>query len=582
MDRQVINSIRRVLGHVKSGKQSFIIGIIFKILERCLSILPCVLCCYWLYAELSKVTIATMLLSTPSDYLMALSGVFLLQLICAYVGQQQSFIGGYQIAQDYRSKAISHYRHLPLGVMHQIYSSEFFELLRDDIKKVERIFSHVLPDLLSALMAAFFGLVILLCIAPSYALSMCLILPCAFGAMHVLKQRFIHVSKAKAHADKYTRSTLIDYIEALKTLRLFDQTHHWLARVKKQLDGAKQHVLQAEMWGAGPLLGYRAVLNMALVLFVVTLALSLPEANTSAMNFDAIVFGVLIIPLLMILNEVAEHCSTLRMVIQSECTVEAFLSKPSLSEPCVPITPQNHSIEFERVSFGYDDIDTINNMSFYAPEGSITAVVGETGSGKSTLLNLCARFFEPSSGCVKVGGVGLQEIGSQNLHNLISMIFEDVQLIDSSILENIRIGNADATDEEVYQACVDAHCFEFINKLPDGINTQVGENGILLSGGQRQCIAIARALLKDTPIVLLDDITASLDPITQADVVSAIQHLLQNRTVITVSHRLSSIVQADNILVIEQGNVVESGSHRCLLSIGGYYTRLWRAESHVA
>ncbi|KZN63435.1 hypothetical protein N473_16570 [Pseudoalteromonas luteoviolacea CPMOR-1] len=581
MDRQAISSISRVLGHVKSGKQSFIIGITFRVLERCLSILPCVLCFYWLYAELSKVTITTTLLSTPSDYLMALGGVFLLQLICAYVGQQHSLIGSYQIAQDYRSKAISHFRRLPLGVLHQMHSSEFFELFGDDIKKIERIFSYVLPDLLSALMAALLGLVILLFIAPLYALSMCLILPCAFWVMHLLKQRFIHISKAKAHAEKHTRSTLIDYIEALKTLRLFDQTHHWLARVQKQLDVAKQHALQAEMWSVGPLLGYRAVLNMALVLFVVTLALSLPEANTSAMNFDAIFFGVLIIPLLMILNEVAEHFSTLRMAIQSECKVEAFLNKPTLSEPCDPITPQNHSIEFERVSFGYDGIDIINNMSFYAPEGSITAIVGEAGSGKSTLLNLCARFFEPSSGCVKVGGVGLQEIGSENVHNLISVIFEDVQLIDSSILENIRIGKPDATDEEIYQACADAHCLEFINRLPEGINTQVGESGVLLSGGQRQCIAIARALLKDTPIVLLDDITASLDPITQADVVSAIQHLLQNRTVITVSHRLSSIVQADNILVIEQGKVVESGSHRCLLSIGGYYTRLWKAESHV-
>ncbi|AOT10850.1 ABC transporter ATP-binding protein [Pseudoalteromonas luteoviolacea] len=581
MDRQIITSIGRVFSHVSAGKQLFIIGIIFRVLERCLSILPLLLCVYWLYIELNNMTGVTRLLSTPSDYLMALGGIFLLQLICAYFGQLKSFSGSYHLAQAYRIKAITHFRRLPLGVIQTTHSSEFFELMSDDIKKVESIFSHVLPDLLSALVVPLLGVIILLFVAPLYALGLCVILPCALWIMHITKKKFNLAAKTKVQTYKHTSSTLTDYVEALKTLKLFNQTHHWLARVQKQLDIAKQHTLQVEMWGASPVLGFRVILNMAMVLFVITVALTLPENGTPPVNVSAIVFAMLILQLLVMLNEVAEHISMLRIAAQSECKVEALLKEPSLAEPVDPIIPQTYSIEFERVSFSYGGNTAINNVSFYAPEGSITAVVGETGSGKSTLLNLCARFFDPTSGCIKVGGAALQEVGSHNLHNMVSMVFQDVQLIDASILENIRIGKPEATDEEVIEACVHAHCIEFIDKLAEGIDTRVGDGGVLLSGGQRQRIAIARALLKDAPIVLLDEVTASLDPIMQADVVSAIQYLLQNRTVITVAHRLSSIVHADNILVINDGKIVESGSHRCLLSIGGFYTRLWRAESQA-
>ena len=277
------------------------------------------------------------------------------------------------------------------------------------------------------------------------------------------------------------------------------------------------------------------------------------------------------------LFEIAEYLSVLRIAIQSEQKLESILNEPVLVEPINVKIPLNFDIELENISFYYKDKKVIDSVNFCVKQGSTTAIVGASGSGKSTLLNLCARFFEPNSGRIKIGGIDLNEIGSEGVHQLVSMVFQYIQLIDASIAENIRIGSPSASDEEVMQACRLANCLDFINQQPEGMNARVGDGGLLLSGGQRQRIAIARALLKDAPILLLDEATASLDPITQTEIVQAMSNLIQNRTVITVAHRLSSIVNADNIIVLQEGKVVESGGHHCLLSRGGYYTQLWNA-----
>ncbi|MCF6441321.1 ABC transporter ATP-binding protein/permease [Pseudoalteromonas luteoviolacea] len=582
MDRQVINSIGRIFGHVNDGKKTFLSGVLFRGFERCIGIVPMMFCFYWLHTQQSLGTLDGAFLSSPVDYFIVLVAIFVAQLLCAYLGQIRSFTGSYQLVHAYRTKAINHFRRLPLGHIHKTHSSEFLELLSEDIKQVESIFSHVLPDLLSAATASVTILLFMLIISPLYALGLCAILPCAFWVLRVAKTRFNWAAKAKVQMNKHTSSVITDYIEALCTLKLYNQTRHWLARVQKQLETSKQHSLQVEMWGAGPVIGFQVILSFSVVLFVVMLALTTPENSEGHLNLSTIIFAMLLLQLLALLNEIAEQSMSLKLAVQSEQKVESLLCEATLEEPYKPQKPEQFDINFERVSFNYDDKKALEHISFIVPQGSVTAIVGETGSGKSTLINLCARFFEPQSGCITIGGIDLRDIGSEEVHNLISMVFQDMQLVDASILDNIRIGKPDATFEEVHHACEQAQCLGFINKLPNGLDTPVGEGGVRLSGGQRQRIAIARALLKGAPIVLLDEATASLDPITQTEVVSAIKNLLKDRTVITVAHRLSSIVHADNILVINEGKIVESGTHRCLLSIGGYYTRLWRAQSQAA
>ncbi|MCG7552616.1 ABC transporter ATP-binding protein [Pseudoalteromonas sp. Of11M-6] len=579
MDRQALLSIGRVIEHASSGKWRFYTGVVFRVLERSVAITPLLLCFHWLQQQFLTTPKMMPWLSTPMDYLMALGGCFVMQLICAYIGQYQSFVGSYQVVHAYRIKLINHVRHLPLGRVRRTHSSEFLEMLTEDIKKIEGIFSHIAPDLISALVTPVIGLVVMLFINPIYALSALILLPLAFWVMEVSKRKFVQVASAKQQSYRQSASTITDYIEALKTLKLYDQAQTCLSHLAKQLEKTKQHSLQVEMWGAGPVLTYRIVLNMVLSMFVIMLAITLPEQRFSGVDFTTILFALLLIKLLEPLQEVGEYLTVLRLAMQSERKLEVILNEPVLVEPDSPQLPSNFDIEFERVSFQHGAKKVIDDVSFCVPQGTTMAIVGASGSGKSTLLNLCARFFDPNSGCVKIGGLDLKDIGSKGVHQLVSMVFQDIQLIDASIVENIRIGRLDASDEEVKDACKTANCLEFVDTLPNGINTRVGDGGLLLSGGQRQRIAIARALLKDAPIVLLDEATASLDPITQSEVIIAMNNLLQNRTVVTIAHRLSSIEGADHIIVLEQGKVVESGCHHRLLAQRGHYTYLWNTQA---
>ena len=233
--------------------------------------------------------------------------------------------------------------------------------------------------------------------------------------------------------------------------------------------------------------------------------------------------------------------------------------------------PKGHDIEFDHVSFAYDDHDVLKDVSFIAKEGEVTALVGPSGSGKSTCAKLAARLWDVNKGTIRVGGVDIKTVDPEILLSDYSMVFQDVVLFDASIKENIRLGKKGATDEQVYKAAKAANCDEFIKKLSNGYDTQIGENGIKLSGGERQRISIARALLKDAPIILLDEATASLDVENETKVQEAISRLLANKTVLVIAHRMRTVQAADKIIVLEDGKVKEEGSPEKLYEKNGLY-----------
>jgi ATP-binding cassette subfamily B protein len=244
--------------------------------------------------------------------------------------------------------------------------------------------------------------------------------------------------------------------------------------------------------------------------------------------------------------------------------------------------PKQHNLSFEGVTFGYNNETVLDNITTNINEGEMTAIVGPSGSGKSTVLRLAARFYDPQTGRVCFGGVDEQAIDPETLMSQISMVFQDVYLFKDTVYNNIRYGKETASRDEIEAAAKAACCFDFIMKLPQGFDTMIGEGGSTLSGGEKQRISIARAILKNAPVILLDEATSSLDPENEAEIQEAINRLVEGRTVIMIAHRLKTVRNADKIIVLEQGRVTEQGKHEELLQKGGLYAHLWELQSQMS
>ena len=253
-----------------------------------------------------------------------------------------------------------------------------------------------------------------------------------------------------------------------------------------------------------------------------------------------------------------------------------------VAEGADSFAPDGHDIVFENVGFAYDNEQVLKGVSFTAKEGEVTALVGPSGSGKSTCARLAARLWDITNGTIRVGGVDINTVDPETLLSDYSMVFQDVVLFDDTVMENIRLGRHGATDEEVIEAAKAANCDEFVEKLPNGYDTQIGENGAKLSGGERQRISIARALLKNAPIVLLDEATASLDVENETKVQGALSKLLQNKTVLVIAHRMRTVEAADKIIVLKDGMVAEQGKPEDLMNTGGEFAKMVNLQSESA
>ena len=257
--------------------------------------------------------------------------------------------------------------------------------------------------------------------------------------------------------------------------------------------------------------------------------------------------------------------------------IKAVMDEPE-AKGSAPADVSGHSLSFQNVRFGYGDEEVLHGISFDAQEGKVTALVGPSGSGKSTCAQLAAKFWEPNSGRILCSGKDIAGFSEESWLAHVSIVFQDVILFDDTVANNIRIGREGASDEEVAEAARTAHCLEFIEKLPQGFDTMLGENGASLSGGERQRLSIARALLKDAPVVLLDEATASLDPENETLIQRAVGTLCAGKTVVVIAHRLRTVANADKIVVLDDGRVAEEGSHKTLLAEDGLYARLWRLQ----
>ncbi|MGP3964018.1 ABC transporter ATP-binding protein [Nonomuraea sp. 3N208] len=372
-----------------------------------------------------------------------------------------------------------------------------------------------------------------------------------------------------------TASRIVEYARQQPTLRAYGVLDRpELGTLEESLvrqEGSQSRLTMRGAWGMIAFFGTLQLVVTAVIALTVALTLD----GTIAL---AVMVGVLVVTLRMLdpLSQLGELAGTVQINADAIGRVRKLLAVPPLPEPDRPAEPAGAGIELRGVRFGYDGGPAvIDGIDAEIPAGSFTAVVGPSGSGKSTLLKLISRFFDVDEGSVRIGGHDVRELGSAGVSRLTAQVFQDVYLFEGTIADNLRMAAPDASDEDLDRVARVARLDEVVERLPDGWHTRVGEAGSTLSGGEKQRVSIARALLKDAPVVLFDEATAALDPANEAAVADAIHELARERTVIVVAHRLSTVVAADRILVLDRGRITERGDHDTLLAAGGTYARFW-------
>ncbi|MEV0105651.1 ABC transporter ATP-binding protein [Nocardia sp. NPDC050799] len=482
--------------------------------------------------------------------------------------------------RDLQTRIGDHLSALPLGWFETHNAGPLSRLTVENVREIQQAFAYLVAKVLNSIVVPLGVAVGMLFVDWRISLAMLLAAPVLFF-VNGLAARSYAAGDRRAHAAAAEADArVLEFAQAQPVLRSLGA----LGAGNRALDAAL-----AEQKAASTRLVFASVPG----LMVFSLCVQAVFMVLAYIVVDRVTGGSLSVPAAIALiavsarfieplNQAAQLGTGLRGAAAAVDRVTELLAEPTLPEADEPVTPGEPGIEFEKVSFGYRPGEPIlSELTFRVPAGTTTAVVGPSGAGKTTLLRLAARYYDVDSGRVSVSGHDVREQPSETLLSQLSLVFQNVYLFNRSIIENIRVGRPGATDDEVRRAAVAARVDEIADRLPDGYESAVGEGGGLLSGGERQRVSIARALLKDAPIVLLDEATSALDPHSEAVVVRGVHEVTRNKTVIVVAHRLATIAHADQILFLDGGRIVERGTHAELLELGGRYASFWNERSRA-
>jgi ATP-binding cassette subfamily B protein IrtB len=519
----------------------------------------------------------------PLSRLWILCGVLLAQLIVYYFVRRKTYIGicvGFAgTTKNARISMGEHLRRLSMGFFGRRDAGDLSTVLLRDYTEVENLASGLIPQISVILVRLALSVLVLSAFDWRMMLAVVLVIPLALPLAFASYHKMGRVSSELLKAQQDTASGILEYVGGIQTLKAFNMAGEQFETLKSSFSRQHKHSVGMEMAAAPIGMIGRFVLSCGIGVVMLTGGWLVTKGELSAFYYIAFLLLALNIyePVRILFGFIADFSRTNR----SAARIDGLKNEQPLSEPVRSYMPKDMNIEFNEVSFSYGSQEVLHNISLRLPAKSITALVGPSGSGKSTVTRLAARFWDAGSGTITLGGVPLKNMQSNELLSYISMVFQDVYLFHDTVEGNIRMGKPDATMDEIIQAAKAAACHDFITALPNGYQTVVGEGGSTLSGGEKQRISIARALLKNAPIVLLDEATASLDPENEVLVQQAINALVAEKTVMVIAHRLQSICDADQILVLEKGTVKEQGTHDDLLRQGGLYARLWEEQNRA-
>ena len=502
-------------------------------------------------------------------------GALVLFILLSFVTHLQQYKATYGLVYNEikttRLSLAERLRKLPLGYFGKRDLADLTETIMGDVNRMEHVWSHVLGYLYGAYISTAIIAVCLFVYDWRLAIACLWGVPVAFGLLFGSRKIAACNAERTKKAAVRVSDGIQEALENVREIRATNQEERYLNGLNQKIDEHERVTIQGE-------LGTGLFVNAASVIMRLGVATTILVGANLILS-GSIDFMLLFLFLLVITRVYAPFDQSLALI------AEMFVSQVSAdrmneiydtptAEGAEKFEPKGYDIVFEHVGFSYDEKEVLHDVSFTAKEGEVTALVGSSGSGKSTCARLAARLWDISKGVIRVGGVDISTVDPEVLLRDYSMVFQDVVLFDDTVMENIRLGKRGATDEEVRAAAKAANCDEFVHRLPQGYNTPIGENGAKLSGGERQRISIARALLKDAPIVLLDEATASLDVENETKVQGALSRLLVGKTVLVIAHRMRTVEAADKIIVLADGRVAEEGTPAELMNKNGLYHRM--------
>ena len=505
--------------------------------------------------------------------------MFAVIAVLVYIaGLMCSHLGAFRIATNLRLQSMNHIVKLPLGFAEHFGSGKLRKIVNESSAATETYLAHQLPDRANAL-ATPCGLLVLLFVF-DWRLGLLSLAPVLLGfliMMAMTGKEMQQKMKEYQNALDDMSNEAVEYVRGIPVVKTFGQTIFSFKKFKDSIDRYKVWVIAYTKQLRTPMMFYTAAINGVFV-FLIAGALLFTQDQVTTEFLLNLVFYIIITPIISVtLTRIMFQSENAMIVDDALQRIDSVLNLEPLKETAHPMHPKDGSVELEQVHFSYDgEKEVLKGVSLSIRAGQTVAFVGPSGGGKTTLANLISRFFDPQSGTVRVGGVDVRDIPKEELMNTVSFVFQNSRLIKASVFENVRLGKPEATREEVMAALKNAQCDDILEKLPDGMDTVIGTKGVYLSGGEQQRIAIARVMLKNTPIIILDEATAFADPDNETRVQAAFSKLSQGKTVIMIAHRLSTVAGADRIYVVKDGQIAESGSSRELMERGGLFARMWQ------
>ena len=559
----------------KTGKRDLIISSVFFALYGLSSIAMIVIVFSILFQIFDGTSLASLY-----KYFIAIGLLVVFKGICNMVADMKKHSAGFDIVQQIRERMIIKLKKFSLGFYTNERLGEINTILHKDVDNMSLVVGHMWSRMFGDFLIGAVVFVGLASIDFKLSIMMAVSVPIALIFLYLTIKQSEKIENQNNSALLDMVSLFVEYVRGIPVLKSFSNNksldNELMNKTKKFGETSKA----ASRFKAKQLSIFGFLLDIGYLVLLIAGAILVIKGNLDVLHF--IIFAVISKEFYKPFASMEQHYMYYVSAVDSYERLSRILYADVIPDKVNGIVPKDNDIAFENIDFSYEkDEFKMEKLSFYIAEKRVTALVGESGSGKTTITNLLLRFYDVHKGKITLGGTDIRDIPYDELLDRISIVMQNVQLFDNTIEENIKVGKKGATKEEITLAAKKARIHDFIMSLPKGYETDIGENGGILSGGQRQRISIARAFLKDAPILILDEMTSNVDPVNESLIQDAITELAKNRTVLVVAHHLKTIQKADQILVFQKGNLLEKGKHGELLEKDGYYTKLWKAQYEV-